>query len=70
MDEGGLFRVEFLSDKQFQTLKKEFNMKLALWIAGIAITTTITALGGRKLYRRRQESKLMKQLSANPIDVS
>jgi hypothetical protein len=58
MDKGGTFAAAFLSDEQFQTLKKEFNMKLALWIAGIVITTTVTVLGGRKLYRRRQLKRL------------
>jgi len=67
---GGTFRAAFLSDDQFQALKKEFNMKLALWIAGIVVTTTVTALGGRKLYRRRQEKKLLTSISNAIIDES
>lgn len=74
MDKGGTFVAAFLSDDEFQTLKKEFNMKLALWIAGIAITTTVTALGGRKFYRRRQEKKILaantETVTNDKIDVS
>ena len=69
MDEGGIFRVAFLSDDQFQTLKKDFNMKLALWIAGIVVATTVTAVGGKKLYRRRQERKLLTAIDTNTINA-
>lgn len=35
-------------------------MKLALWIAGGIIGTVITALGGRKLWKRRQEKAILR----------
>ena len=69
---GGTFRAAFLSDSQFQALKREFNMKLAFWIVGILVSTTVTAWGGKKLYRRHQEKKLLTSISNSNavIDVS
>lgn len=47
------------SDDKRPTSNREINMKLAIWIAGAVLATTVTALGGRKIYRRRQEKKIL-----------
>ena len=35
-------------------------MKLPLWIVGGVVGTVITALGGRKLWKRRQEKAILR----------